>query len=186
MTTYEHWDIAIASIAALINLGALAFVALQVRHAVAATKSANEDRLNEWAQRRKESTLQFYMGTIERRESYKTVLPPDRDGDAVRTLIQRSESDREIEHAIRVYMNYYEMLATGIESGVLDIGVITDLAGGSLVAAWNHYSPWIAAQRKESDAPALSSKFEKLAQEVARRRTLPYLKLVEAQTEPPL
>jgi Domain of unknown function (DUF4760) len=171
MTPYEISTVSIASLAVLVNLGALIFLAMQVRQAVDTAKRADLNRLDEWARQKRESTMQFYMSTVQSREKYKTALPSDRDADGIKKLIEDSLNDAETHYAIRVYINYMEMVSTGVNSGVLDVDVIDRMM--SIVPAWNNYWPWIKRQREKFDAPQLSDEFELLASVLAQRNHLP-------------
>jgi hypothetical protein len=156
----------IALAGVLINLGAISFLGLQIRLAVIGAK-------REWAQKRREATLRTFMGTIERRERYKAILPSDRDKVAINAMIAEAVADPIKDHAIRDYMNYYEMVATGVNAGVLDIEVIARFAGNSLINAWNNYLPWIVRERQRYQTDSLSCEFEQLAESVAPLSTNP-------------
>ncbi len=139
----------------------------------------------EGRRRRREATLHAYMSTIDRREQYKTLLPSDRREEIIRRRIEESQTDDAVDRAIRDYMNFHEMVATGVNMGVLDIAVISRFGGDSLVHAWNHYLPWIMRQRTELETPSLSCEFEKLAADVAKRRKLECLTAADPELNDP-
>lgn len=170
VSPFEITSVVIAALAVFVNLGALIFLAKQVQQGVDATRQADQNRQLEWARNKRESSLQFYMSTVESRESYKTALPSDRDTKAIAELIEDSETNADSHNRIRLYINYMEMVSAGVNSGVLDLDVIDRLM--NIVPAWNNYAPWILRQRKTFGAPGLSIEFERFANLLATRDKL--------------
>lgn len=170
MTLYETLSVCIAFVAAIGGLIAVFFVGAQVKQGAKNTKEATEARQKEWDLRRAEASMQFYTMTLKSRQSLKRRLPPDRDVQAIAALIREAETDPLKLDMIRTHLSFYEMLATGVLSGVYDEEIVDRFGGGPIVSAWINYKPWIHARRNEFNAPTMFEQFEKLAGVLAKRR----------------
>jgi Domain of unknown function (DUF4760) len=170
MADYQVWSLWIAGMAAVAGIATGIFVGLQVRQAAKNTKQATEARQKEWELRRRESSMQFYMATLESRDARKTRLPPDRDAAGIARLIEESKSDTAKLDTIRSHLSYYEMLATGVNTGVLDEDIVNRFGGGPVVAAWQNYRTWVEERRVEFNAPTMFTELEMLASRIADRR----------------
>ena len=163
MSKFELLSVIIAGVTACINLGALAFVGRQVRQAAAATEAGNKERGQEWAQRRRESTMRFYLSTIDLRDRQQARMPAAMDREGIRRLLREAEHDTDKLAAIRSYLSMYELLATGVNLGILDDEVIARFGGTSLIAIWQHYKEWALEQRVIRLEPSVYIELEKLA-----------------------
>ncbi len=160
----------IAAVAVIVNIAALLFLGMQVRQGVHNASAAEVTRKEEWAQQRKEASMQFYMTTLERREHHRRELPPDRDRESIRRILAETKNDPAKDAAVRGYLNYLEMLGTGVNTGILDLEVIEQFGGGTMIAAWNSYGFWIVEVRKEFSAPDIYRQFQIMARTIADRR----------------
>jgi Domain of unknown function (DUF4760) len=169
MTQYEVLSLWIAGVAAFVGICAGIFVGMQVMQAAKNTRLATEAQQREWDLRRREASIQFYMATLDFRDARKTTLPHDKDGPAVARLIEEAKDDTATQGIIRSHLSYYEMLAMGVNTGVLDEEIVNRSGGMSVLAAWQNYMPWIEKRRRELDAPTMYSELEMLASRLADR-----------------
>jgi hypothetical protein len=95
MTSYEFSSLAVAIVSALISLGTLVFVGLQVRHGVRATIGAERAQRHEWALRRREATLSFYLSSLAQRRHDQDVMPPSYDRLGVERFISEADEDNQ-------------------------------------------------------------------------------------------
>lgn len=184
MSVYESISSAVALVAAVGGLFGVFFVGAQVRQGAKNTKEATEARQREWDLRRREASMQFYTMTLSSRQKLKTRLPPDRDATAIDSFVRAAESDPAKLDVIRTHLSYYEMLATGVLSGVFDEEIVDRFGGGPIIAAWINYEPWVNARRIEFNAPSMFEELEELAQKLADRRGVSLVKLRESRSLP--
>ncbi|MGV9817327.1 DUF4760 domain-containing protein [Nocardia xishanensis] len=170
VSAFEILSSTIAAVAVVVNIAALLFLGMQVRQGVRNASAADAARKEEWTKRRKEASMQFYMTTLERREHHRSALPPDRDRESIARFLAETKNDPAKDAAVRTYLSYLEMLGTGVNTGVLDIEIIEQFAGGSIIAAWNNYGFWIIEVREEFSAPAIYRQFEIMARAIAVER----------------
>lgn len=170
MIDYPFWSLVVSLFAALGGFAAAIFVGVQVRQAARNTKEGTKARQREWDLRRRQATLEFYQSTLESRENRRTRLPPDRDAVGIARFLEEAKTDTAKLDTIRTHLSFYEMLATGVNAEVLDLGVVDAFGGGPILAAWRNYWPWIEERRLEFKAPSMFEEFECLASKIAHLR----------------
>lgn len=136
----------LAAISAAINLGALIFVGLQVRLAASTAADSSAARTAQWDQDKQRATMEFYQTSLVQRADFHSELPSD-PGE-IKKVIQSAKTNPSTDAKIGGYLNYHELLATGVNLGILDEKFIVEFARNSIVEVWDTYQPWVAAQRK--------------------------------------
>lgn len=146
---------------AVIGLGAIFW---QIR---SAARSLHDERIRS----RQQATLEFWTGTLEKRDQWRSVLPDDRSEKAIAAFLpDAGELTNDTNKTIAAYLNYFEAMATGIYLGIYDIETIDYLAGPRIIKLFDNYRPWIVARRSAFDEPTLFVEFELLATIIRRRR----------------
>jgi hypothetical protein len=169
MSTFELVSTIVAITALAINFALFLTVILQLRALRQQIKSADSATKADHARRKKQATIEFYAATLEKRSALRSTLPSDRDGEAIaQFLIDAAESKRRARD-ISEYLGLFELLASGVNTGVFDRKVIARMAGGRIRAMVENYRPWIERQRTLLDAPLLYVELEALAEFLTRR-----------------
>jgi hypothetical protein len=171
LSIFERTSIAISSFSALLSLVGLLFVGIQVRRAAKQAKEAANAQQEEWIRRRKQATIEFLTNTMTLSNELKTALPYlDRTPSAATRLIARADKDEAIAKAIRSYLDYLENVATGVNEGVLDVGVVDRANGGRIIDMATNYASYIQHRRGMLNDPQLYIELEQLAAEIRNRR----------------
>ena len=172
MTDFERWQLALAVVGAAVNLLLFAFVIVQVRLLRRQVVDAGDAVRMDHDRRKKESTLDFYAGTIDKRSSFREALPNDRDAQAISDLITpliEQASNSTSNRMVAEYLNYLELLAVGVNLDIYDFETINRLAGGRIIAVANNYAPWIEHRRATLNAPMMWSDLSLLAARLSER-----------------
>jgi len=166
----------LGGVTAVLGLGSLIFVGIQVRQSAIETRNAALAEEAERIRERKRDTLAAISATVKYRQEMKSVLPwNDRDAGTVRVFLAEAENDDKARHAVRAYLDYMEMLAVGVNEDVLDISTLARMQGGRIVAIATNYADYIDRRRRELKSPTLYSELTTLAGEISRIRRIPDL-----------
>ena len=164
MNTYEWTSSIISTIAALINLGALVFISMQVRHVMTESRKAANSQEAERARQRRRDTIDAVMATSRQHARLKSALPwNERDPEVVRLFLDEAEKDHVKRSAVREYLDYLELMAVGVVEEVLDLETITRMSGGRIIAVADNYAPYIERRRLELSSPSLYSEIQAMA-----------------------
>lgn len=181
VTTYEEWSLIAAFTSVLVNLVLFRVFAGQLRELRHQTSNAQNESVRDHDRRRKQASIEFYATTLEARERFKHELPEDRDAQAIRTLISTPDAHQgETFHVLREYLSLFELLATGVNSEVFDVNVMTDIAGGRLLAIRDNYWPWIEERKRITESPLLYSEFDSMCQSIRSIRDTKLARLAAA------
>lgn len=116
---------------------------------------------------KKTETLRMLVETIHQRSSSQLGLPVDSDREAIAQKIQvamgTGADGAEARAQVRQYLNYWETVAGGVSSGVLDENLLHTQARTRVVSLWENYYPYIADRRRNRNAPTLWVELEQLA-----------------------
>lgn len=165
MTSYERLSL-IATfgsfLVSVVAFGAVAWQLLLLSHSTA----RDHDR------RRKQATMEYLTANMDRRmELIGEGIPDDRDPAAIADLIRLSlAGDVPTTKLITSYLTTFNFLAVGAQTDAFDRKVIDEAWGGIIIAVWNHYRPWIEAQRQRHSEPRVWENLEWLAGEMTPRR----------------
>lgn len=168
--TFERW-VAVLSLAT--NVGLLVIFALQLRSLVREVAQAAEATKFDHKRRREQATIEFYASTQGKRFELRQSLPDDRDGEAIARVLQRARYSRSLTMKISQYLGFFELLATGVNAGVLDRRVMNNLAGPSIIKMVEYYKPWMRERRRRLNDFGLYCELADLAAELRRRCNLP-------------
>jgi len=149
---------------AMVALFGVILIVVQVRQAAQA-------QLRDHDRRRRQATLEFYAETMERRIEWREVLPNDRDAEAVAAFVPvPSDTADPANKLLGDYLNYYELIAIGVNLGILDFETIYRVAGTRLIAAFDNYRGWIEGRREYFGSPALFCELEVLTDQLRENR----------------
>jgi hypothetical protein len=152
-----------------VNAAGIAFIALQAFLARRQLYQSQEINQQEITREKRQSTIGFYMTTIEQRARLKETLPEDWDTERIREFIGRalSEEDDAQLKCISDYLAYFEVLAVGVGADIYDIEVLHSIAQGRLRNIARNYRPYIKAMRERTGLPTLYLELEWLAERLA-------------------
>ncbi|MEV4333509.1 DUF4760 domain-containing protein [Streptomyces sp. NPDC049597] len=165
MTSYECWSLVASFGALLVSVVAFGAVLWQLVMLSRAT-TLDHDR------RRKQATVEYLAATMDRRKELRDEgIPDERDPAAVSALIGRMDAgDRTATRLVYSYLTIYNHLGVGARSDAFDLRVIDQAWGGSVIAIWEGYRPWIERQRRARCEPRLYEDLEHLAALMTPRR----------------
>lgn len=173
MTNFERWQLVTALFGTAVNLLLFVFVIVQVRllrrqvDEAAASVKLDHDR------RKMESTLDFYASTIDRRNAFREVLPNDRDTEGISALVDRvtkEDINSPMNRTLGDYMNYFELLAVGVNMEIYDYDTVSRLAGGRLIAVMANYGLWVDHRRAALGSATLWGEFADLTERLRNER----------------
>lgn len=106
------------------------------------TKRAN-DRI------KKQATVNFYAGSLERRISWQSDFPHPRESKAIALMLERlkdqplSQESIELKSKIHAYLAFWELTAVALNNDVFDEKLFQDLLKGHFLALEENYRPFI-------------------------------------------
>ncbi|SEQ87475.1 DUF4760 domain-containing protein [Streptomyces radiopugnans] len=165
MTPYERWSLAASFGTLLVSVLAFGGLAWQLLM-LSRTTRLDHDR------RRKQATMEYLTATMDRRRQLREEgIPDERDQRAVSRLIARATAgDEAAAGLIAAYLTTYNSLGVGARSDAFDLQVIDQAWGGSIIATWEGYLPWIEGRRQVRGEPRLYEDLEWLAVHMTPRR----------------
>jgi len=153
-----------AVVAAVINLGALVFVGVQVRHVISESRRNASNQELERVRQRKRDTIDAVMATAQHHADLKAVLPwNDRDQEVVKRFLEEIEADDSKRNVVRKYLDYIELVAVGVMEDVFDLETVTRLSGERFIAVAKNYLPYMERRRRELNSPSLYVEIEVMA-----------------------
>ncbi len=142
MSAFERLSIVVAVSGLAINLVAFVGLIWQVRILVRQLRQDREATDRDHDRRQRQATLDFYAVTLDKMAELRSTLPYDRDEAGIREMLSRvTGEDDEIGKAITEYLSLFELLATGVRTGVFDLPVLNRAAGGRIRAIASNYRP---------------------------------------------
>jgi hypothetical protein len=87
------------------------------------------------------------------------------------TVIIAKETD-EVGKPVTEYLSLFELLATGVNTDVFDLGTIERVAGGRVRSIAKNYRPWIDQRRRQFDSPLLYEEIEQLGETLEDRHAI--------------
>ncbi len=167
MSTFEKWTLLTAVLAVVINAAIFIGFGLQLRLLRTQIEQASDATERDHAQRRGEATLDFVTATIDRLGDFRRRgLPELRRADVEPFTDAPLVLHEERNELIRDYLNSMEALASGVNLGIYDVAVVSNLRGTVIVRTWELYRPWIEARRAFLSMPSLYCQLEELAGKV--------------------
>lgn len=160
-TSYEEWTLCVAIIAMVVNAGLFWLLRDQIKQGARATALDHD-------QRRMQATLEFITATSARAAEFKDI--PALTHEAVDPFIVEP-MPRERGEMIRLWLNVYEGLATGVNMGLYDLELTERVRGAAVVRIWELYKPWIVESRNALSLQTLYCEIESLAKTIQDRQT---------------
>jgi hypothetical protein len=173
VTRIESLSLLAAFSGVFVNVVAFGLLIWQLRILARQLGQARDATALDHDRRQKQATIDFYAVTLDKMAELRAVLPYDRDEAGVQDMLSRVKGeDDQVGKAITEYLSLFELLATGVRTGVFDLSVLERAAGGRIRAIASHYRPWIQQRRELFDNPHLYEELEQLASEIRHHRVL--------------
>jgi hypothetical protein len=157
----------------LINGLGLGFVAIQVVLARRQLQHAQNVNQTEVTRGKRQSTIDFYMTTVEIRTKWKAVLPDDWETAAIHEFIEAAyaSNDKAMLGCIVDYLGYFEALAVAIASEVYDLQILDSIAGTRIRSIARNYKPYFERARVVNGVPSLYVELEWLGERLEALRS---------------
>jgi hypothetical protein len=125
---------------------------------------------NQRATNRRKATLDFIHQNSKDEIFYKAlvVFIEHAKSGSLTALSERDKQGSSEVEAVRTVLNHYEIVALGIEMGILDEEVYKEWFGSSLVIYWDHAKGFVREIRKEK-YPKAFLKLESLVERIDRK-----------------
>jgi hypothetical protein len=172
-------SIIIGTVGILANGIGLIFVASQVRLARRQFRLSQEAQRADIIRRKRQSTVDFYMQTIDLRSKWKSVLPDDWEELEVHKFIHSAfkASNGDKLQYINDYLSYFETLAVATGADVYDLEMLDSIAGTRITSIAENYKPFFQLIRNRTGKLSLYVELESLGEKlrVIRTRTPSYV-----------
>ena len=173
VSLFEGLSLAAAFSGVVVSVIAFGVLIWQVRLLARQLGQARDATDRDHERRQKQATIDFYAVTLDKMAELRNTLPYDRDLAGIQDMLSRvNGEDDEVGKAVTEYLSLFELLATGVRTGVFDLSVLERAAGSRIRAIASHYRPWIKQRRELFDNPHLYEELEQLAKEVEDQRKL--------------
>jgi hypothetical protein len=156
---------------------AVAFVGIglvlrQVRLLREQITQAKDEFASEREHVRRQSTLEFMATTQERRSHLQTSVPAGSNAERVNAFLAdlRSDAGGNRRRDLSRYLSYYETLAVGANTGVLDVDIVERAWGSVLVRSFAAYRAYIEERRATLRQPTLYREYETLVETILQKR----------------
>jgi len=140
----------IAFVGLVVNIAFLVVLVKQLGVMRKQIDDASNVFVSEQRRIRRQSTLEVIAQTQQYRYDLSKVLPAERDIASVTAFVDEAFADPEKHRLLRNYLNYYENLAAGINSGVYDLKMVARTFGTVLLNIAQAYEPYISRRRDET------------------------------------
>ncbi len=161
----------VAILALAVSVITLFFLVAQIRLLRGQVEQAKEVYVAEHRRSRRQSTLEFLSSTMEQRHSMYNKTPYATKPEEVQAFLERLDQDADAKSTIRLYLNYFELLACGVLDEIFDIEVVDRVLGSVIISVQNNYEPLISHLRTTTNQPLLYRELSALAQVLLERRT---------------
>jgi len=169
MNAFEVATVAVGAAGVVLNSVLFVVVVLQLRAVRRQVTAAERTTLLDHQRRKKQATIDFYAMTLESRLSLPANLPFDREADRVTEFLRGvGQTDNSSVRVVTDYLSLFELLATGVNTDVFDLEVISRMAGGRIRAMVRNYGPWIESRREQQNAPMLFAELLHLAKRLEK------------------
>ena len=150
----------------------LVFVASQVVLARRQFRHSQEAQHAETIRRKRQSTVDFYMTTVDVRTKWKAVLPDDWEEEKIRKFIHSAyrSRDRTKLQCITDYVSYFETLAVAVAAEVYDLEILDSIAGTRITSIAKNYRPFFERVRSMTGKPSLYVELESLGEKLQAMR----------------
>ena len=155
----------ISIVGLIINGIGLAFIGVQVVFARRQIRQAQEISQTENTRLKRQSTVDFYMTTVQQRSNWKSILPDDWDHEKIRKFIDGTLQKRDEDklRCIADYLGYFEALAVAVGAGIYDLEVLHSMAGARIINIAKNYQPYYLHARNSTGVLDLYTELEWLS-----------------------
>jgi hypothetical protein len=122
--------IAIGSL--FVNVIVLFFLVVQIALLRKQVDLAKGAFLDEQVRSKKQATLDFMAATLDRRHALHAMVPDETDHVAVTDFLTSIEQSVTPPRFLFDYLNYYELIASGVNDGTLDIDIVVRASGSTI------------------------------------------------------
>jgi hypothetical protein len=128
----------------------------------------------EAARLKRQSTIDFYMTTLERVGKWRANLPDDWDKAAVDQYVHNAYNPKDSGklQTLAGYLGYFESLAVAVRTGIYDVDVLDLIAGSRVINISQNYQDFFSKRRVEVGADTAYRSLEWLGSEILKRRGL--------------
>jgi len=133
-------------------------------------RTADEAFGIEQVRSRKQSTLEFLAATVERRQKLSRELPVEIDHAASQRVLEVWDHDEDARRPVYEFLDFYEMLATGVNSGIFDLEVVDRASGSRIIRIHESYGELIEKLRAEQERPRMYEELQGLAATIGSMR----------------
>jgi hypothetical protein len=166
----DEVSLLIAGSGTVVGVGGLAMLLWQIRLLRLQINQAKDAVIDQQWRARRHSTLEFYGSTQDRRLGFLTEVPSLKDMAATRSFIELALQDNTTTITLRRFLNYYELIAAGVNDDIFDITIMDRVAGTTIMNIWRRYGAYIIRLRREEDHASMFQEIEQLAASIALRR----------------
>lgn len=166
------WVLATSAIGIAINGFGLVFVATQVALARRQIRIGVDQSQKEDLRLRRQSTIDFYMATLDRVSQWRAALPDDWDKTSIHAYTDKAykrggEGARKL---LASYLGYLEGLAVAIRSGIYDMETLNSIAGSRIINVSDNYQAFFDRRREEAGTNHAYENIEWLAAQLRELR----------------
>jgi hypothetical protein len=176
-TSFENWSLVAGFVSIAVNAALFVLVWQQLQALREQIKQASDATQMDHVQRRREATLDYVTDTLDRfKDLRKRGFPLLKRADVEAFLAGPPPEGETIVDMVSEYLLDYEVLATGVNLGLLDLEVVVTLRGSRVVRTWEFYKPWIIEEReggkdrKGSKTPGYFVELEEMARKIQQYR----------------
>jgi uncharacterized protein YajQ (UPF0234 family) len=158
----------------VVSIVVLVFLVVQLTLLRKQVNHAHDVFIHEQERARQQSTLEFLATTLERRYDLRNKVPSEVNVAEVKQFIEIARADTATMKILYEYLNYWELLASGVNAGILDVEVVNASSGTSVINIWKAYHELTKQIRTTEKHPTLYKEIQELAttlQELRQRRS---------------
>lgn len=172
LTTFDVLSLLAAFSGVALNLILFPIFILQLRELRDQVIQARQATERDHLRRQSQATIEFYRDTIEKRLALREHLPDERDEAGVKAVIRvaSAQPDGPENYAVKEYLSFLELLATGVNTQVMEVEIMDRIAGSRIAAAARNYRPWIDERRTSLHDPRMYEELVRLGELIDRMR----------------
>jgi uncharacterized protein DUF4760 len=154
----------------VVNVIVLGFLIVQITLLRRQVDLARDAFVDEQRRSKKQATLDFMAATLDRRHQLHAKVPDETDRAATAQFLDSLKQSNTPPRFLFDYLNYYEVIAAGVNDGTLDLDIVDRTSGSTIRRIADTYRQFIEKRRQVNDQPTLYCELLALAETVQRRR----------------
>jgi hypothetical protein len=174
------WSNLIAAAGLTVSAATFVFLIVQVSLARKQLRQAQSSFEAEQLRSKRQSTLEFLAATIERKQEFVKVLPHELDFRRVSRFKNKLRKSEDARRLLWNYLNYFEAIATGVNSGIYDLETVSRIDGSTIVRVFETYKDIISNSRRVDDNPGMYIEMEILAVQLRKAKAAQVAKLQDS------